>query len=75
MHGKTDVPDDGNAEIAESDVFETQKHTFFLSADAVGMDRKLAKAERLRERLKSASPAACAKLTERLVRLLDELAQ
>ena len=34
---------------------------------------KIERAERLRERLKSAPPAKCGKLTEKLVRLLQEI--
>ena len=37
------------------------------------MDKKIEKARRLRERLSAAPPAACARLTERLVKLLDEI--
>lgn len=39
------------------------------------MNKKLVKAERLKEQLKSASPKDCARLTERLVRLMDELSR
>lgn len=37
------------------------------------MNKRLAEAERIRERLKCAPPDECARLTERLVRLLDEI--
>ena len=37
------------------------------------MRKKWEQAERLRERLKCAPPAKCARLTEKLVRLMDEI--
>ena len=37
------------------------------------MNKKLAETERIRERLKCAPPDECARLTERLVRLIDEI--
>lgn len=37
------------------------------------MNKKLEEAERLRIRLRCAPPDECARLTERLVKLLDEL--
>ena len=39
------------------------------------MDKRLLQAERIREQLKCAPPAKCARLTEKLVRLLDEIAE
>lgn len=37
------------------------------------MNKKLAEAERLRARLNGAPPDECARLTERLVKLLDDI--
>ena len=39
------------------------------------MDKKLAKVQRLREALKSAPPAKCARVCEQVVRLLDGIAK
>ena len=73
MNGKADVPDDGDADIAEGDVFKGAENTFILFANACSVKNKIERAERLRERLKSAPPAKCGKLTEKLVRLLQEI--
>lgn len=38
------------------------------------MDKRLKKAQRLREKLSYAPPGACARLTRRLVRLMEDIA-
>ena len=44
-----------------------------MVANAFVMKNKLAEARRIRERLRCAPPDECARLTERLVKLLDEI--
>ena len=70
---KRRILDDGDAVEAECDVVERKEHNAASAGDTVGMKTKLTELRRLEEELKAASPAECAKLTKKLVRLKAEI--